>query len=70
MSEKAKVTFQLPQAELDDLRRMAEAQGVTMTTVIRRSFKTEKFFRDTISQGNRLAVINARGEIAYEVTLI
>ncbi len=51
-----KLTVNLPETLVRDLRAMAEDQGITMTEVLRRAIGTEKFLRDNIKQGSKLVL--------------
>ena len=46
----------LPPALVDELKRLSEEEGVTMTEIIRRSLSAESFLRNNINAGNKLLI--------------
>jgi predicted transcriptional regulator len=51
-----RLTVNLPPALVEELKRLAEEEGVTMTEIIRRSLSAESFLRNNINAGNKLLI--------------
>lgn len=56
-----RLTVNLPTEILDELKELAEQECVSMTEIIRRSVKAEKFLRKEIEAGNKI-LIQEKGE--------
>lgn len=60
---KARCTFLLSQQTVDLLKRVAEDEGITMSEIIRRAIRTEKFILDTQAAGDRFLIQNRAGQV-------
>lgn len=57
-----KLTLNIPDGPMADLRQMSEARGVTMSRVLADAISLEAFVRDAKASGQQLLVRNAEGE--------
>ena len=53
-AHKVRLTADLPYAEVDALKVLAEKQGVTMTEALRRAIATEKLLAERRAKGSRV----------------
>lgn len=60
---KVKASFNLLPEDIDSLRAMAKQLGTTVTNVIQRSIRDERFIQDQLAEGNRFAVVDRKGTI-------
>ena len=51
-----KTSLNLPEQSIDTLKELAEATGVSMAEVVRRSVETEKFLRDSVEEGSKILI--------------
>lgn len=51
-----KISANLPEDAVQALRNIADAEGITVTEVLRRAISTQKFVHDTVSAGSKLLV--------------
>ncbi len=51
-----KTSLNLPEQSIDTLKELAEATGVSMAEVVRRSVETEKFLRDSVQEGSKILI--------------
>lgn len=58
---KVKASFNLLPEEISSLRAMAERLGTTVTNVLQRAIRDERFVQDQLAEGNRFAVIDREG---------
>ena len=61
-----KLSFNLPQPELDSLKSLAEARGITMTHALRQAIATEVLLDSEISDGSKV-IIESRDGVRREV---
>lgn len=54
MKDIVKVTVNLPVDELEDLKRLAADQKITVTEALRRAIATEKFLREEAKAGSKV----------------
>ncbi|MFC4636979.1 ribbon-helix-helix protein, CopG family [Deinococcus hohokamensis] len=59
MTEKVKVTFQLPRADLELLQAIAAEDAVSVTEALRRAIRTEVMLRKQFEEGFRLVLVSA-----------
>jgi hypothetical protein len=60
---KVKASFNLLLDDLDSLRSMASLLGTTVTSVLQRAIRDEHFIQEQLAEGNRFAVMDARGTV-------
>jgi hypothetical protein len=63
---KVKASFNLLPEDVGSLRAMAQRLGTTVTHVLQRAIRDEKFVQDQLAKGNRFALIDQRGT-AHEI---
>lgn len=51
-----KVTVNLPEDQVEFLQKIAEAENLSFTDVLRRSINSEKFFVEQAASGNKVLV--------------
>ncbi|MDQ2835331.1 MAG: ribbon-helix-helix protein, CopG family [Acidobacteriota bacterium] len=51
-----KTSMNLPEQSIDTVRDLASRTGRSMAEVVRRAVDTEKFLRDTISDGSKILI--------------
>jgi hypothetical protein len=61
--EHTKITFNLPNNELEELKALAARRGWTMTTTIRRSLGLQVFVSEEEDKGNRLLIKQPDGTL-------
>lgn len=49
-----KLLIELPEEELEELRKLAEEQHVSMTDAARKAVATERYLRDNLKQGSKV----------------
>ena len=62
-----KVTVNLPDELVDELRRMAEERDLTMTQVLRQAIESERFLQDELSKGNKVLIENKKDKSIHQV---
>lgn len=60
---KVKASFNLLLDDLDSLRSMASLLGTTVTSVLQRAIRDERFIQEQLADGNRFAVMDQRGTL-------
>jgi hypothetical protein len=60
----SKVTFNIPTAEIDALRDLAQRQGITVTTALRRAIGTEIFLAENESKGAKVLIEEYGGKMS------
>jgi hypothetical protein len=60
---KVKASFNLLPNEIDSLRAMAARLGTTVTNVLQRAIRDERFVQDQLARGNRFAVVDQKGSV-------
>ena len=60
---KVKASFNLLLDDLDSLRSMAGLLGTTVTSVLQRAIRDERFIQEQLAEGNRFAVMDPRGTL-------
>jgi hypothetical protein len=60
---KVKASFNMLLDDLDSLRSMANLLGTTVTSVLQRAIRDERFIQEQLAEGNRFAVIDPRGTV-------
>jgi hypothetical protein len=60
---KVKASFNLLLDDLDSLRSMANLLGTTVTSVLQRAIRDERFIQEQLAEGNRFAVMDPRGTV-------
>lgn len=60
---KVKASFNMLIDDLDSLRSMANLLGTTVTSVLQRSIRDERFIQEQLAEGNRFAVMDPRGTV-------
>lgn len=58
MTSNKRYVFTLPDATADTLRRVAHADGVSMSDVVRRAIRLEAYFHDVQARGERVLIQN------------
>jgi hypothetical protein len=58
---KVKASFNLLLEDLDSLRIMAARLGTSVTSVLQRAIRDERFVQDELAKGNRFAVVDQQG---------
>jgi hypothetical protein len=58
---KVKASFNLLPEDIDSLRAMAQRLGTTVTYVLQRAIRDERFVRDMIAEGNRFDIVDRKG---------
>lgn len=61
--EKYRVTADLPLSTIENLRQLAESQGVTLTDALRRAIATESLLQKRIQEDNRVLLQSKDGQI-------
>jgi predicted transcriptional regulator len=61
-----KITANLPEETVAELRQIAEKEGLTLTAALRQAISTQKFVTDEIRSGGKL-VIERSGRPSREV---
>jgi hypothetical protein len=61
MAEKYRVTADLPLSTIENLRMLAESQGVTLTDALRRAIATEALLQQRIKDDNRVLLQSKDG---------
>ena len=56
-----KLSFNLAQHQVDTLKKIASARGVTMTEVLRHAIALEDFMQDEVAQKSRIFIEDIRG---------
>lgn len=51
-----KTSMTLPEQSIETLRELSKATGTSMAEVVRRAVATEKFLRDTVSEGSKILI--------------
>jgi Ribbon-helix-helix protein, copG family len=67
MAEKVKVTVNMTQEDVDALKEIAEAQGITLTEALRRAVRTEKFIQDTMAEDANILVEDKKKKTVKQV---
>lgn len=70
MTTKIKATFLLPTDDLDYLRAVAEKDGDSVTTVLRRLIRTDRVLRELTDNGDRLYATRPDGTEVRELVRI
>lgn len=65
-----RINMNLPQSEADDIDTFADADSVSFTEIMRRSFKLYKFFRTEIASGRKIVISDKDGKNAAEVVIL
>jgi len=60
---KVKASFNLLLDDLDSLRSMATLLGTTITSVLQRAIRDERFIQEQLADGNRFAIMDQRGTV-------
>jgi|SRR5215831_1030714 len=60
---KVKASFNLLPEDIDSLRAMAERLGTTVTSVLQRAIRDERFVQEQLTEGNRFAVVDRQGTV-------
>jgi hypothetical protein len=60
---KVKASFNMLRDDLDSLRSMANLLGTTVTSVLQRAIRDERFIQEQLAEGNRFAVMDPRGTV-------
>lgn len=63
MGETTKVTVNLPDSVVEDLRKIAEAEGTTLTDAIRRSIQINKFLLAEEEKNGKILIERADGKL-------
>jgi hypothetical protein len=58
---KVKASFNLLPEDINSLRTMAKQIGTTVTNMLQRSIRDERFIQDRLAEGNRFALIDSKG---------
>lgn len=58
-----KASFNLPEEELDDLRRLAAERNVSVTQALRQAIADSSFIQDQVREKNKLLVERKNGSI-------
>jgi hypothetical protein len=53
--------FKLPESEIDDLKKLAERRGKTVTEVLRQALVTENLLQTMVDNGGRIFLETAEG---------
>jgi hypothetical protein len=67
MVDKVKVTVNMTQEDVDDLRQLAESQGITLTEALRRALRTEKFIREVVDKDANILVEDKESKTVKQV---
>lgn len=51
-----KTSMTLPEQSIETLKEISKATGTSMAEVVRRAVATEKFLRDTVSEGSKILI--------------
>ena len=60
---KVKASFNLLYEDIESLRTMAGRLGTTVTNVLQRAIRDERFVQDQLAKGNRFAVVDQEGSV-------
>ncbi len=58
---KVKASFNLLPEDLATIRALSEDLGTTVTNVLQRAIRDQRFVREQIARGNRFAIVDRRG---------
>ena len=58
---KVKASFNLLREDINSLRAMAGQLGTTVTNVLQRAIRDERFIQEQLAEGNRFAVVDREG---------
>jgi hypothetical protein len=58
---KVKASFNLLPEDIDSLRSMARQLGTTVTNVLQRAVRDERFIQEQLAEGRHFAVIDRKG---------
>jgi hypothetical protein len=60
----SKVTFNIPTPEIDALRALAEKQGITVTSALRKAIGTELFLAENEANGAKVLIEEKGGTMS------
>ena len=60
---KIKASFNLLPNDIDSLRAMSARLGTTVTNVLQRAIRDERFVQDQLARGNSFAVVDQKGSV-------
>lgn len=63
MSDKVKTTMNLPAATMEQLKRLADDNGITRTEALRRAIATESYIADQVAAGRRVLIEDSDGQL-------
>lgn len=61
--ESTKATFNLPNEDITELKRLAALRGTTVTAVLRQAIATEAFVNNELQNGSKLLVEKPDGRL-------
>lgn len=62
-ADRIKVSFNLPQADINVLREIADQRSTTVTEALRGAVATEKYLRDAAARGEKILVEGEDGRL-------